>query len=102
MSSFFLCAGALGEEPRLASLVLEAFERVFRDAHDAAHYTTDYSTNWSDSVGVVLPHLCHGFGNLRPLSAIGVVKSKTLPRAKELKSIHTPRKKVNGVGSQDL
>ena len=74
----FLCAGALGEEPRLASLVLEAFERFFRDAHDAAHYTTDYSTKWSDSVGVVLPHLCHGFDNLQPLSAIGVAKEQSL------------------------
>jgi len=59
-------------------LALEAFERVFRDAHDAAHYTTDYSTKWSDSVGVVLPHLCHGFDNLQPLSAIGVAKEQSL------------------------
>jgi hypothetical protein len=54
-----------------ARALLAAFERLFRDAEDASHYTGDYMTKWSERVGATLPFLQGGVDNLEPVGGGG-------------------------------
>ena len=58
-----------GSSLSMQERVLEAFERLFGDAEDSAHYIGDYMTKWSERVGAVLPEVCSGIGSLRNAEA---------------------------------